>query len=85
MNINTPTEYLVTFSNDELKTLNTAHTILTNLVEGMDSVMCDLLSAEYKYGTNEIALTQLDDMINLLSVFTITDNKDAIFKVRSEN
>lgn len=85
MNINVPTEFLVTFSKDELNALNKTRVILTNLAEEMNSLECDFLYAEeYRNRTDEFCLTQLDDTISLLNVFSNTNYEDVTFKIKKE-
>ena len=82
MIINVPTEFLVTFSDDELNALDKTREILASLAEEMDFLVCDFLYAESKNGTEEFSLTQLNDTISLLNIFSDTYCGDVTFKVK---
>lgn len=84
MKINEPTEFLVTFSDDELNALDKTRVILASLAEEMNFLECDFLYGEYRNGTDEFCLTQLDDTISLLNVFSNATYENVTFKVKKE-
>jgi hypothetical protein len=82
MTVNVPNEFIVTFSEDELGSMQTTRTIFENLLEQMVDTDCDEVSATYTdwNGESKISRGEIDTILEQLTIFT--EYANTTFKIK---